>query len=215
MKTLLSTVLLVTLLAGGATAGIDRVDISPALVVNLGQGHSGSAMGAAITGDVFFNQSFAFRTTVGFTKDRYYPRNQDYSEADYGFWLTLAPYAELNVGNAVRPYISFLGSFSTSGSGQAASTPLGMNDAPVARLSTAPTRANAYSFGGSLGSKVHLSGPISLFGEVTHYFYSSISNAGSFNSPGLPDVTFNYDWNETPTYLSIGLSYSLDFDKAK
>jgi len=215
MKTLAVCLLSVLLLSAGTNAGVDRVEISPAMLVNLGQGHSGSAMGAAVTGDVFFNQSFAFRATVGFTKDRYYPRNEDYSEADYGFWLTLAPYAELSAGKGVRPYVSLLGSFSSGPSGQPAVRPIGMSDAPVSRLNTAPTRANAYSFGGSLGSKVQVAGPISVFGEVTHYFYSSISNSGTFSNSSVPDVTFNYDWDETPTYLSVGLTYSLGFDKEK
>ena len=204
------------LLAPGTFAGVDRVDISPAFVMNLGQGHSGSAMGMAVTGDIFFSQSFAIRTTLGFTKDRYFPSDRSYSEADYGFWLAVAPYAELNVGGAWRPYVSFLGSFSGGSANQTgAASPLGMGQAPVARLAPAATRDNAFSLGGSVGSKLRLAGPISLYGEITHFFYSSLSNPGTFNNSVLPDVTFNYDWNETPTYLSLGLSYSLDFSKNK
>lgn len=199
-------------LTAGASAGVNRVDISPAFVMNLGQGHSGSAMGMALTGDLFFNRNFAVRTTVGFTKDRYFPSDRAYSEADYGFWLAIAPYAELNVGSAWRPYVSFLGSFSGGSANQsAAGTPLGMGNAPVARLAPAATRDNAFSLGGSVGSKLKLAGPVSLYGEITHFFYSSLSNPGTFTNAALPDVTFNYDWNETPTYLSLGLSYSLDF----
>jgi hypothetical protein len=202
--------------AAAVSAGVDRVDISPAFVMNLGQGHSGSAMGMAVTGDLFFNRTFAVRTTVGFTKDRYFPSDRAYSEADYGFWLALAPYAELNVGNAWRPYVSLLGSFSSGTANQSAGgTPMGMGQAPVARLAPAATRDNAFSLGGSLGSKLRIAGPVSLYGEVTHFFYSSLSQPGTFTNSSIPDVTFNYDWNETPTYLSLGLSYSLDFSREK
>ncbi len=207
MKTAL--VIVVSLLAVSATAGVHRIDISPATVVNLGSGHAGSAMGASVTGDFFFSRGFALRTTIGFTKDRYFPEDADYSDADFGFWLSVAPYSELNFSDLWRPYVAFLGSFST-GAGSPAATvrPLGMEGAPVSRLSAAPTRANAYSFGATLGNKVHLAGPVSLYAEVTHFFYTSFAATSGVFDSSLPDITFNYHWDRNPTYLSLGLTYS-------
>lgn len=200
-------------LAGSASAGVSRIDVSPTVLVNMGTGHAGAAMGGAVTGDFFFNRSFAVRTTVGFTKDRYFPEEADYSDADYGFWLSVAPYTELNIANAWRPYVAFLGSFST-GNTYAANTvrPMGMENAPVSRLNSAATRANAYSFGATLGNKIHVSGPVSIYAEITHFFYTSFATNRSSFSSGIPDVTFNYNWDNNPTYLSLGLSYSFSFD---
>ncbi|MBD3403502.1 hypothetical protein GF420_11445 [candidate division GN15 bacterium] len=210
MKRLL-LVLLAMMLAVPASAEITRVDVSPTVLVNLGNGHSGAAMGAAVTGDIFLSKAFAIRSTVGFTKDRYYPSGQDYSEAEYGFWLSVAPYTEVSVANTWRPYVALLGSFSSGGvSGSARITPTGMGNAPVARLQPAPTRANAYSFGATIGNKFRVSGPVSLYAEVTHFFYTSFAATNRVLDTGLPDVTFNYNWDENPTYLSLGLSYSFD-----
>lgn len=203
--------LAVAVLAVPTYAGVSRIDVSPAVIVNLGNGHAGSTMGGAVTGDFFFSRIFAVRTTVGFTKDRYYPSEQDYSDADYGFWLSIAPYSEMNVADAWRPYVAFLWSFA-SGSQSPYNTvrPIGMETAPVARMSAAPTRANAYSFGATLGNKVHLTGPVSLYAEVTHFFYTSFATSSRVLHSGIPDVAFNYHWDRNPTYLSLGLSYSIE-----
>lgn len=202
--------------AGSATAGIDRVDISPAALFSLDNGRTGAAMGGALTGDIFFAKQFAVRTTVGFTKNRYFPENSDYSEADYGLWLSLAPYVETSIGKTLRPYAAIQGTFTSGGSsGYYRANRIVSPTAPAARLSTAATRDNAYSFGATLGSKVRLVGSVSMFAEVTHIFFTSFLNKNGSFVDGLPDVSLNYDFDENPTYISVGLSYSFDFGKKK
>ena len=175
-------------------------------------------MGGAVTGDMFFSENFALRTTIGFTKDRHYPADLDYADADYGFWLSVAPYVQLNVGNTWRPYVSFLGSFGM-GSSQAPNSINGpapgfdLGRYPVSQVQPVTTRDSQYSLGGSLGSKVRLSGNISLFAEISHIFYSNVSDRGTFYNTGeiYLDQAVNVDKN--PTYLAFGLTYSLDLGK--
>ena len=209
MKTLLLISTLFLMTTASAFAGVDRVDISPAMLVNLGSGHSGQAMGGALSADLFFNRHFAIRTTLGYTKNRYYPNNLDYGEAQYGFWFSVAPYGEFALTSRLRPYVSVIGT--GSGGGSHAVAP-GINElAPVNRISPDASSGQAFSLGGTVGTKVGLIGPVALFAEVTHYFYSSVAGADTFDN-GLSNVAFNYDWDENPTYLSFGLSYSLDVD---
>ena len=200
---------MVSLAASPAISGPNRIDISPALMVNLGSGHSGAVMGAAVTGDIFFKRNLAVRTTVGFTKDRYFPEDQSYSDADYGFWLSIAPYAELSVGSVVRPYVAFLGSFSVGSSGNYAGGTFVDSRAPVNRLQQAAGSHNAYSLGATVGTKVKLQGPFSLYAEVSHHFYSSLSRAPQTFDNWLEGTTLNYDWDEHPTYMALGITYSL------
>ena len=54
-------------------AGLKRIDVSPSTLINLNEGHSGEFMGGAITADFYMTNTFALRTTVGLTRDRYYP----------------------------------------------------------------------------------------------------------------------------------------------
>ena len=209
-------VLVVLLLPLSAFSGIKRVDISPATLINLNEGHSGAFMGGSLTADLYMTRSFAFRTTVGFTKDRYFPADRSYSESDYGFWLSLSPYYQVNLIPGISPYLALLGTF-TSGSGvnRTVAAPVGFQQSPFNRLQQNARSQGFYSLGASLGSKFKLAGPISLFGEVSHFFYSSVSdNRITFGaSEFFPGQEFEFQRN--PTYLSFGLSYSLPFSKGK
>ena len=209
MKSLLTITLFIAALAVTAEAGPKRVDVSPAILYNLGSGHSGELMGGAVTGDFFLNRWFAVRTTLGYTKDRYFPPDENYDDADHGLWFSVAPYAEISALGTVRPYLAVLGTFAASGAGGAPARPIVQNElAPVNRLQTANGTNNAWSLGGTVGAKLAVAGPLAIYGEVTHFFYSSISRSTDTFNTGLPDVTFNYDWDRSPTYLSLGMSYS-------
>jgi hypothetical protein len=200
-----------------SAGGLKRVEISPAALVNLGSGHGGQFMGGSVTGDFYFTRSVAFRTTIGFSKDRYYPVDLDYADADYQFWLSMAPYFQLNVGNTWKPYVSLIGSFGV-GSRYAQSTlnpAFGMDRSPYQRVQPATTRDAFYSLGGSLGSKFRLTGPVSLFVEVSHFFYNNLSDRGTFYYTGFPYLDQAYNPDKNATYLSFGLSYELDLGKKK
>lgn len=226
VRSIAALIMLIALLTGSVLAGVDRIEVSPASVINLSSGHSGAFMGGAVTGDIFFNRFFALRTTIGITKNRYFPEGQSYDEADYGLWLAISPYAELNFGNAFRPYLSVLGSFSTwDGYGSGSPVPaFNLGRAPVNRIQPAATRSNAYSFGATIGGKVPVTGSLSLFGEVTHFFFTSfVQNEGatfgggdSWQSGGaiIPGALY-YNWDKNPTYISLGMSYGFDVSKKK
>lgn len=204
------------LLPVSALAGVERIDISPAGLVSLNQGHSGQFMGSAVTADFYFNRSVAFRTTVGLTRDRYFPADLSYSESDYGLWLSLSPYFQLNVTESISPYLALIGTF-TSGSGinHAVAPPVGFEQAPFARLQQDARDQNFYSLGATVGSKFRLLGSVSLFGEVSHFFYTSFKdNEVTFGADQFfPGREFEFERN--PTYLSLGLSYSLHLGKDK
>ncbi len=205
---------LVLLVAAGAYAdGPVRLDLSPTALINVGSGHGGQFMGGGLTADLFFNQAFALRTTVGFSKNRYYPHELDYNDAPYGFWLSIAPYGEVSLMGTVRPYAAVIGSFSSGLSGNVGQS-TGNELAPVNRIQPAQERGGAWSVGGTLGTKFTLAGPVGIFGEITHYFYTSSSQSQTTFAGGLPDATFNYDWDRSPTYLSLGLTYSIPLKKS-
>jgi hypothetical protein len=191
------------------------VDISPATLVSLDPGRTGAAMGGALTGDIFFNGNFALRTTFGFSKDRYYPEDLNYSDADYGFWMSIAPYGEIQIARGlIRPYAAVLGSFSTGGNRAAnIRSSIISPQAPASRLPVAATRDNAYSFGATLGSKFRVAGPVSLYAEVTHFFFTSFLQTNPTTLNSVPDITFNYDFDDNPTYLSIGLTYTFSLKR--
>ena len=211
---LITVILVLAAVCVGTTAGyaggIERVDISPAVIVNMAEGHAGSFMGGSVTGDVFFSRAFALRTTIGFTKERYYPSNLDYADADYGFWLSFAPYAELNFGDRVMPYMALLGTFTTGSGGPTAAQPIGMEQKPYSRLNDDVRNDSFYSLGVTLGSKLRLAGPVSVYGELSHYFFTSVSDSKAYFGPGPGSFDRQYDFEHNPTYLSFGLSYSLD-----
>jgi len=193
---------------------IDRVEISPAAMVNLAEGHAGAMMGGTLTGDVFLTGNFALRTTIGFTKERYYPSELDYAEADYSFWLSFAPYAELNVGERWRPYVAFTGTFGNGGGGNTANLPqVGFEQSPYTRVQPVSSSDNFYSLGGTLGSKVRLFGSVSAFVEASYYFYSHFSDRGTFYQTGQPYLDQAYNFQDNPAYFSFGLTYTIDFKK--
>lgn len=213
MKLLVLAFLLLAL-ASPTLAAVDRIDISPAIMVNLSSSHSGAFMGGAVTGDMFLNRWFAIRTTLGYSKDRYFPSDRDYDEADHGLWLSIAPYGEFAAAGTIRPYLAVLGTFSAGGSGYVRSP--GHNElAPVNRIRPAAGANTAYSFGGTLGTKVRVAGPVSVFAEISHFFFSSISRDNRTFEDGLPDVAFNYDWDKNPTYISAGFTYTLSLKKQR
>ncbi|MBN1211064.1 MAG: hypothetical protein JXA92_00670, partial [candidate division Zixibacteria bacterium] len=186
---------------------VDRIEISPAAMVNLAEGHAGAMMGGSLTGDVFLTSNFALRTTLGFTKERYYPSELDYADADYSFWLSFAPYAELSVGERWRPYVAFTGTFGNGGGGNTANLPqVGFEQSPYSSVQPVSTTNNFYSLGGTLGSKVSLFGPVSAFVEASYYFYSHFSNRGTFYQTGYPYLDQAYHFQDNPAYLSFGLT---------
>ena len=213
-KLLITTLTVVTAVllcsVSGFAKGIERVDISPAVIVNMADGHAGSFLGGSLTGDVFFSRAFALRTTIGFTKERYYPSDLNYADADYGFWLSFAPYAELSLGDRVMPYMALLGTFTTGGGGPTVAQPIGMEQKPITRLNNDIRAESFYSLGVTLGSKLRLAGPVSMYGEVSHYFFTSISDSKVYFGPGAGSFDRRYDFEHNPTYLSFGLTYSLD-----
>ncbi|MDD3730877.1 MAG: hypothetical protein PHU88_00680 [candidate division Zixibacteria bacterium] len=190
--------------------GVDRVEISPSAMVNLAEGHTGAMMGGALNGDIFLTASFALRTTIGFTKLRYYPSELDYADADYSFWLSFAPYMELNIGNRWRPYLALTGSFGSGDYNMTTMPVAGFEQAPFTRIQPVTTRNNFYSLGGTLGSKFRLFGPLSAFVEASYYFYSHFSNRGTFYMTGYPYLDQAYHFEENPAYLSFGLTYQIN-----
>jgi hypothetical protein len=209
------TILLVALPIG-IRAGVDRLEVSPSALINMAEGHSGDFMGGAVTTDLFFNRSFALRTTIGFTRNRYFPKELPYEQADYGFWLSFAPYAELNVGNRVRPYLAVLGTFTAGGYNASHRQPVGFETAPVARLqSEAGSGGSFYSFGLTVGSKVRLAGSIYAFTELSHYLFTSITQPDNREYFGVDGTPFarSFDFEHNPTYLSFGLTYGFDIGK--
>jgi hypothetical protein len=193
---------------------VDRVEISPAAMVNLAEGHTGAMMGGALTTDVFLSSHFALRTTLGFTKERYYPSELDYADADYSFWLSFAPYVELSVGEKWRPYVAFTGTFGGGNNYNTANLPqVGFEQSPYARVQPVSTSDNFYSLGGTLGSKLTLFGPVSAFVEASYYFYSHFSDRGKFYQTGYPYLDQAYHFQDNPAYLSFGLTYSIDLKK--
>jgi len=209
----LTTALLLAALACGAQAGaIKKVEISPAVLVNMGEGHSGRFMGGAVAGDLFFAPHWALRTTVGFTKDRTFPANADYSRAEYGFWLSFAPYAELNIANTARPYVALLGTFSTGASNRSVSPPIGMEQSPFARLQQDARNQSYYSLGVTAGSKLKVAGPVLVYAEISHFFYTSVSDREAYFGPGEYFFDRQFDFERNPTYLSVGLTLQV-FEK--
>lgn len=212
MKVLTTAVLLAALACGAQAGAIKQVEISPAMLVNMGEGHSGQFMGGAITGDLFFTPNWALRTTVGFTKDRSFPSEADYSRAEYGFWLSFAPYAELNVANRVRPYVALLGTFSTGASNRSVAPPIGMEQSPYARLQQDARNQSYYSLGVTAGSKLRVAGPVHVYAEVSHFFYTSVSDREVYFGPGEYFFDREFDFERNPTYLSVGVSLKV-FDR--
>jgi len=206
-------VLLLSLMpaAGSLTAGVKKVEISPSVLVNLAEGHSGQYMGDAVTGDVFFSEHWALRTTVGFTRSRNFPAEVDYSQAEYGFWLSFAPYAELSIGGRARPYLALLGTF-TSGSGTSRylSPPVGMEQSPFARLQLDARSQAYYSLGLTAGSKLRVAGLVHIYAEVSHFFYTSIADSEIYFGPGEYFFDRKFDFERNPTYFSFGLTFSID-----
>jgi hypothetical protein len=213
MRSLKYLIVLLVVPVSISAGGVDRVDISTSTLVNLAEGHSGAFMGGAVSGDLFFSKSVGLRTTVGFTRSRYYPSDLNYSESDYGFWLSLAPVLQLDIGNRVKPYLAILGTFSGGSDRNQPTAPLNMSQPPFARLNRDARRWHAYSLGASIGSKLRLAGPVHLFGEVSHFFYTSISDQEVYFGPGDYFFDQEFDFERNPTYLSIGLTYSLDLMK--
>ena len=213
-RILLITLAFVMTFASMSEAKISRLEISPSVLINLAEGHSGATMGGAISTDLFFKSSFALRTTIGFTKSRYFPSELDYADANYSFWLSLAPYGELNFGNRLKPYLAVLGTFTTGNSVNFQRAPVGMERAPVTRLQTNYNQNHAfYSLGFTVGSKLRLHNTLHIFGEVSHYFYTSITDSKVFF--GSDNLLFDreFDFEHNPTYLSLGLTYGFDITK--
>jgi len=212
-KYIIGSVLIVfVILATSAQSGVERVEISPAALVNLSQSHSSSFMGGAVTGDVFLSQNFALRTTVGFTKNRYYPEELNYNDADYSFWMSFAPYFEMNVGRHWRPYVSFSGSFGSGNAGSSLSVPANLEQSPYAQMRPVSSRDNLFSLGGTVGSKFKVYGSISLFAEASYYFYSNADNF-TFSMSGYPYLDQTYSAQNNPAYFSFGLTYAFDVKK--
>lgn len=220
-RTAILLVIVLIALPLALTAGsIKRIEISPATLINYSEGHSGAFMGGTLTGDVYFARSIALRTTVGFTKDRYYPSELSYDEANYSFWLSMAPYAELNVAGRFKPYLAVLGSFGTYG-GQETSTisgyqigSFGLGRSPATTIQPVSNRQAMYSFGATVGGKFRVSGPVSVFAELNHFFYTNTPAQGAYYT-GYPYLDQAYSLKKNPTYLSLGLSYELDLGKQK
>jgi len=192
---------------------IDRIELSPGTMVNLASGHAGKFMGGSLGADLFFSKALAIRTTVGYTRDRYYPSDRDYSQSDYGLWLSLAPCTQFDLGNRVKPYLALLGTFSSGSNRHYSMHPLGTEQTPYARLQADARRNSAWSIGASVGTKVRLSGPIHVYGEVSHYFYSSISRGEVYFGPDSYLLGREFDFERNPTYATLGLSYSLDLTR--
>jgi len=211
MRQLITISLILILAAGVQAAGVTKVEISPSALINLAQGHSGQYMGGAVTGDVFFGRHWALRTTVGFTKDRNFPADADYGQAEYGLWLSFAPYAEVSIGDAVRPYAALLGTFTTGSGARNFSPPVGMEQSPYARLSVdARQQSSYYSLGLTAGSKVKIAGPVHLYGEISHFFYTSIADSKVYFGPGEYFFDREFDFERNPTYLSFGLTFNIN-----
>ena len=203
------TIAALAILPVSGMAGIKKIDLSPAALVNLNEGHSGKFMGGSLAADLFFTRSFAFRTTVGFTKDRRFPSELDYSESKYGFWLSMAPYYQINLTNSVSPYLTLLGTFTSGNSpNRSVAPPIGMEQTPFARLNQDVRDQGYFSLGASVGTKVRLAGPVQLFGELSHYFFTTVSDDKVVSGTGQW-FGREFDLERNPTYISMGISISL------
>ena len=198
-------------MACDAAAREHRLEIAPAMVTNLAKGHAGSFMGGSLTADYYFSDWAGLRTTLGFTKERYYPAELDYSDANYGFWLSVAPMAQANIGGVLRPYVAFLGTISGVGQRRSSGQPLaGLELSPVRNLGYDDRASQTlFSLGASIGTKLVIAGPVSLFGEVTHYVYSHVTTAENYFPESAMAFGRPLDFERNPTYLSLGLVYSL------
>lgn len=216
MKTLSLIVLTaVLLISANAQAGKRRIDISPAALVSLNEGHSGAYMGGAVSVDIYATRGFAMRTTIGYTKDRYFPANLDYDLADYNFWASFAPYVEVPIGGGLlNPYVAFLGTvIASGGNAPAVRVPHQFSQAPVGQLGYDNGRFTSYSLGLTVGTKVPIASPVSVFAEVTHYFYTNVTDLESASSASSQLFGRSLDFERNPTYLSLGLTYSLNLFK--
>jgi hypothetical protein len=91
----------------------------------------------------------------------------------------------------------------------AAGLPPNFNQSPAGQMQPAATHDQFYSLGGAIGGKFRLAGSVSLFAEVSHFFYSSLSDRGTFYQTGSPYLDQAYNAKRNPTYLSLGLTYEL------
>ena len=225
------TVLLVIILALplAASAGVKRVDISPMVLVNLDEsrsiGSDSRFLGGAVAGDLYFSEHFAIRTTVGYVKnvyntsitriDRLFGDIQALEDPSYSLRLSVAPYADANLGGILKPYITFSGGFgyinnpSTVGE---ISSPASQIISNARYVSSSSSNESYFDFTGSVGIKVPVASNVSVFGEVAHRIYSSYDSDTRFvTDPSGSQIPFGFD--DYKTMLSLGLTYSIKLNK--
>ena len=76
MIRILVIIVVVTLALGSAaSAGLNRIDISPMALVNLSEDNglddNSRFLGGAVAGDFYLSPNFAFRATVGYVRNLY------------------------------------------------------------------------------------------------------------------------------------------------
>ncbi len=219
---LVTIILMVPLMA---SAGLKRVDISPMVLINLDESQAINSdsrfLGGAVAGDLYFSQHFAIRTTVGYVKnvynssvtriDRLFGDIQTLDEPSYSLRLSVAPYADANVGGILRPYVTLSGGFGYIGNPSPVADIRAPQTQPLSNASYVTTRssdASYYDFTGSVGLKVPVASNISVFGEVSHRIYSSYDTDGFFTTDASgSQIPFGFD--EYKTMLSLGMSYSI------
>jgi len=228
-KQLIIIVIIILALPLVATAGLKRVDISPMMLINLDEtlpvNSDSRFLGGAVAGDLYFSQHFAIRTTVGYVKnvynssvtriDRLFGDVQALDDPGYSLRLSVAPYADANIGGILRPYVTLSGGFgyinNPSEVGSIAS-PASQTISNARYVSSSSSNASYYDFTGSVGLKLPVASNISVFGEVSHRIYSSYANDSYFVTDATgSQIPFGFD--EYKTMLSLGLSYSIRLGK--
>lgn len=224
-KSLFAIMIVMLLVPLSAVAGLKRIDISPMVLINLDEDRpidsDSRLIGGAVAGDFYFSRHFAIRTTVGYVRnlyntsvsriDRLFGDLQPLEDPNYSLRFSLAPYADANLGGILRPYVSFSGGVGYLDH----SNYVGDIRAPQAEAlsnagyaTTSYPGGGYYDFTGAIGMKVSVYGNVSVFGEISHRFYSSLTSETYYS----PDATYRlvpFGFDQYDTMLSVGASYSI------
>ncbi|UCD64042.1 MAG: hypothetical protein JSW34_01025 [Candidatus Zixiibacteriota bacterium] len=221
-----SLVLVVLLLMPVSVSfGLERVDVSPMVLINLsetGNLDAGSRLlGGAVAGDFYFSRHFALRASVGYVKslyntsvsriDQLFADLEPVSDPQYGLRFSIAPYAEADIAGRLKPYIALSGGVGHTGGATAQVADIRAVQGDVISNSTY-LRYNRpggsyYDFSGSVGFKMPVARRLSVFAELTHRLYSSFDDNLYNPDAAYRQVPFGFD--DYKTFLSTGLTYSI------
>lgn len=210
------------------TFGLERIDVSPMVLVNLADnaGSDSRFIGGAVAGDFYFSPGFAIRGTVGYVKSLYntsvsridelFTDVEPYSDPQYHWRLSVSPYAEASTIGGLRPYVTLSGGISHSDGGSSQisdirSLPAGVISNSQYMTSNRPG-GTYYDISGSVGMKVPIASQVFIFAELNHRFYSSF-DTDWYRQPDGSYTRVPYGFDDYKTFLSTGLTYSFNLTK--